>query len=148
MSVMRIAVVLAAGAGSRFQGDTHKLLADFRGQPVVTWALEHALAAGLDRTWAVTGAVDLVAAGVVPAGVDVLVNDRWAEGQATSLQVAVAAARALGTDAECLVVGLGDQPMLAPSAWQAVAASHGRPIAVGSFEYFGVTSISPAALMV
>lgn len=133
MAAMRIAVVLAAGAGSRFQGDTHKLLAPFRGRPVVTWALEHALAAGLDRTWVVTGAVDLVAAGVVPAGVEALVNPRWAEGQATSLQAAVSAARALGDPVDCLVVGLGDQPMLAPAAWLAVATSTGRPIAVGLF---------------
>jgi molybdenum cofactor cytidylyltransferase len=127
----RIAVVLAAGAGSRFEGETHKLLAPFRGRPVVTWALEHALAAGLDRTWVVTGAVDLAAAGVVPPGVEVLVNERWAEGQATSLQVAVAAARP--TPAGCLVIGLGDQPLIAAEAWQAVAASSGRPIAVATY---------------
>jgi molybdenum cofactor cytidylyltransferase len=130
----RIAVVLAAGAGSRFRGETHKLLALFRGRPVVSWALEHARAAGLDRTWVVTGAVDLAAAGVVPPGVEVLFNPRWAEGQATSLQVAVAAAVALGPEAAaCLVVGLGDQPMVATSAWQAVASSTGRPIAVAAY---------------
>jgi molybdenum cofactor cytidylyltransferase len=128
----RIAVVLAAGAGSRFEGETHKLLAPFRGRPLVTWALEHALAAGLDRTWVVTGAVDLAAAGVVPPGVEVLVNERWAEGQATSLQVAVAAARP--TPAGCLVVGLGDQPLISAEAWQAVAApaAAGRPTAAAA----------------
>jgi CTP:molybdopterin cytidylyltransferase MocA len=108
------------------------LLAPFRGRPVVTWALEHAQAAGLDRTWVVTGAVDLVAAGVVPPGVEVLVNHRWAEGQATSLQVAVAAAIAEGT-IDTMVVGLGDQPLVATSAWQAVAGSTGRPIGVGTY---------------
>ncbi len=134
-----VAVVLAAGAGSRFRGDTHKLLAPFRGRPVVGWALEHALAAGLDRTWVVTGAVDLVAAGVVPAGVEVLVNDRWAEGQATSLQVAVAAASAAGGAGgaggaiDSIVAGLGDQPLVSPEAWQAVAASTGRPIGVAIY---------------
>lgn len=126
-----VAIVLAAGAGSRFEGAVHKLLAPFRGRAVVVWALEHALAAGLDRTWVVTGAVDLAAAGVVPAGVDVLVNPRWADGQATSLQVAVAAARALPIDR--LVVGLGDQPLVASTAWQAVAVSVGAPIAVASY---------------
>ncbi|MDQ1378299.1 MAG: molybdenum cofactor cytidylyltransferase [Acidimicrobiaceae bacterium] len=150
----RIAVVLAAGAGSRFEGPTHKLLAPWRGRPVVTWALEHALAAGLDRTWVVTGAVDLVDAGVVPLGVEVLVHERWADGQATSLQVAVAAARTVHANAQpvpqpdrqpdprqdrqrrgiaSLVVGLGDQPLISAEAWRAVAASVGRPIAVATY---------------
>jgi CTP:molybdopterin cytidylyltransferase MocA len=158
----RIAVVLAAGAGSRFEGPTHKLLAPWRGRPVVTWALEHALAARLDRTWVVTGAVDLVDAGVVPLGVKVLVNKRWADGQATSLQVAVAAARTVHANPHAnaqpdphqnpgqnpqpdrrpdrqrrgiasLVVGLGDQPLISAEAWRAVAASVGRPIAVATY---------------
>jgi CTP:molybdopterin cytidylyltransferase MocA len=99
----------------------------------VTWALEHALGAQLDRTWVVAGAVDLAAAGAVPPGVEVLVNDRWQEGQATSLQVAVAAAGAIATIAS-LVVGLGDQPLLAPESWRAVSRSEGRPIAVASYQ--------------
>jgi molybdenum cofactor cytidylyltransferase len=124
-------VVLAAGAGTRFAGPDHKLLAQWRGRPLAAWALQHAAAAGLDRTWVVTGAVDLARAGVVPVGVDVFVNDRWAEGQATSLQVAVNAAEAEGLDA--IVVGLGDQPLIPPAAWRAVAAATGRPIAVASY---------------
>ena len=132
MSVERVAVVLAAGAGSRYQAGTHKLLAPFRGRPVVGWAVEHAQGAGLERTWVVTGAVDLAAAGVIPPGVEVLVNPDWADGQATSLQVAVAAARQAGVGS--LVVGLGDQPLLSPDAWRAVARSEGRPIAVASYQ--------------
>ena len=133
----RIAVVLAAGAGSRFLGNSHKLLAPFRGRPVVCWAMEHAQAAALDRTWVVTGCVDLVAAGVVPPGVEVVVNDRWRDGQATSLQAAVAAARAAGeagASIGCIVVGLGDQPLVTPEAWRAVASSTGAPIAVASYD--------------
>ena len=132
---MRVAIVLAAGGGRRFAasgGVGDKLLATWRGQPLVRWALEHALAAGLDRTWVVTGAVDLVAAGVVPPGVEVLANERWQEGQATSLQVARAAAQVAG-DIGALVVGLGDQPLIPPAAWRAVAVSHGRPIAVATY---------------
>lgn len=127
-----MAVVLAAGAGSRYQAETHKLLAPFRGRTVVRWALDQALAAGLHRTWVVVGAVDLTAAGVVPPGVTVLSNDRWREGQATSLQVAIAAAREI-PEIGCLVVGLGDQPMLTPAAWQAVASARSGPIAVATY---------------
>jgi len=127
-----VAVVLAAGAGSRFAGSEHKLLTPWGGRPLVAWALQHAIGAALDGTWVVTGAVDLAAAGVVPEGVTVLDNERWAEGQATSLQVAVEAA-GRAADIGSLVVGLGDQPLIPPAAWRAVARSTGRPIAVATY---------------
>ena len=93
------AVILAAGSGSRFHGDGHKLLSDFRGRPLASWALWHAIGAGLDETLVVTGAVDLSA--VLDRWRDlvrVVDNTRWAEGQATSLQVAVDAALAANPD--------------------------------------------------
>ena len=124
------AVVLAAGGGSRFRSPdgTHKLLAPWQGRPVVSWAVEAARAAGLEHTWVVTGAVLLDA--VIPAGVEILENPDWAAGQATSLQVAVAAARQAGLDA--VAVGLGDQPGIPPAAWRAVAGAPG-PIVVASY---------------
>jgi molybdenum cofactor cytidylyltransferase len=94
----------------------------------VTWALDAAVAARLARTWVVTGSVDLTA--VLPDGVEVLPNPFWADGQATSLQVAVRTARDAGLDA--VVVGLGDQPLVLPAAWEAIAAA-GSPIAVATY---------------
>ncbi len=122
------AVVLAAGRGSRFAGPVHKLLAPLRGRPVVHWAVEHALAAGLDETIVVVGAVPLD----LPDGVTVLANPRWAEGMATSLQVAITAARRSGHEA--VVVGLGDQPLVHPEAWRLVAAATATPIAVATYD--------------
>lgn len=125
-------MILAAGAGSRFEpgpDGTHKLLAPFRGHPLLWWALTNALAAGLDATWVVTGSVDLT--GTLPAGVLEIRNFGWAGGQATSLQRAVDEARAAGLEA--LVVGLGDQPLIPPEAWRAVAAST-ADIAVATYD--------------
>lgn len=119
------AVVLAAGAGTRFTPGAdarHKLLAPIGGVPVVRRAVEAALAAGLDETVVVVGAVPL--ADVLPDGVTVVVAPRWAEGQAHSLQAAVAHARRRGHAA--VVVGLGDQPGVPPSAWRTVAATPGE----------------------
>jgi len=119
---MTVAVVLlAAGGGTRFAGPTHKLLADFRGKPVVQWALEHAAEAGLDELVVVLGAVDLRP--VLPAGVIVIDNPPWHEGQATSLQAAVRHGWRGGYDA--IVVGLGDQPLVPAETWQRVASSGG-----------------------
>jgi nicotine blue oxidoreductase len=58
-------------------------------------------------------------------------NEAWASGQATSLAAGVAAVAAAGHDV--VVIGLGDQPLIGPDAWQAVAASTATPIAVASF---------------
>jgi molybdenum cofactor cytidylyltransferase len=125
------AVVLAAGAGRRFASPdgTHKLLALWHDRPIVAWAVEAALDAGLERTWVVAGAVPLD--GVLPAGVEILDNPEWAQGQATSLQVGVTAARQAGLDA--IAVGLGDQPGIPAAAWRAVAAA-GGPIVVATYE--------------
>ncbi len=61
------AIVLAAGGGTRFEGTGHKLLTEFRGRPLVSWALTAAVGADLDEVAVIVGAVDLGAA--VPPGV-------------------------------------------------------------------------------
>jgi molybdenum cofactor cytidylyltransferase len=123
------AVVLAAGGGSRFDGPRHKLLAPFRGRPLVSWALTAALDAGLDEVAVIVGAADLGT--VIPPGVTVIENADWATGQASSLQAALT--WALERDHEAMVVGLGDQPLVPSAAWTVVAATP-SPIAVATFE--------------
>jgi molybdenum cofactor cytidylyltransferase len=126
--VTTAAVVLAAGGGRRF-ADGPKLLALFRGRPLVSWAVESALDAGLAETIVVIGSAQVRSA--LPAGITVIDNPRWAEGIATSLSAAVDVAQAAGHTA--IVVGLGDQPLIRADAWALVAAST-APIAVATYE--------------
>ena len=70
----RVAVLLAAGAGTRFAGPEHKLLALIGGQPVWQLALEHAKDAGFDHVIVVTGALHLP----LPPGVIEQRNPAWA----------------------------------------------------------------------
>lgn len=121
------AVVLAAGAGSRFTGPTPKLLATLRGRRLVDHVLDAVTAAGLPAVYLVVGAVDIDP----PPGVAVVRNVRWAEGLATSLRAGIAAAAADGHDA--VVVGLADQPGVTAEAWRRVAAAS-APVAVATYE--------------
>jgi molybdenum cofactor cytidylyltransferase len=114
-----VAALLAAGAGSRYEGPTHKLLAPFRGKPLWRWAYESAVASGL-RVIVVSGDIDLP---------DAVPNPRWPEGIATSLQVAIGEAG----DADAIVVGLADQPLIPPEAWRLVAAAD-APIAAATYD--------------
>lgn len=130
------AVVLAAGGGRRFEGGQrsegggHKLVAPFRGQPLVTWAVGAARSAGLDETIVVTGALDLQA--VLPDDLTLLDNPSWAQGQATSLAVALDWCQR--RDHQAAVVGLGDQPLIPATAWRAVANAPAAPIAVATYQ--------------
>ncbi|MDW3217736.1 MAG: nucleotidyltransferase family protein [Acidimicrobiales bacterium] len=115
------AVILAAGAGTRFAGPKHKLLTVVRGKPIVRHAVDNARAAGFDEVIVVGGCVDLV--DVMPDDVTILHNERWEDGQSTSLRAATLYADARGHDA--VVVGLGDQPGVSPDAWRAVGDATG-----------------------
>jgi len=122
------AVLLAAGGGRRFHGSSHKLLADLRGRPVYAWALDALLATtAFDELVVVTGDATLQ----LPPTIVALPNPHWADGQASSLSVAVGHARAIGHDA--VVVGLADQPFVTNACWDAVA-SGSAPIAVATYD--------------
>lgn len=119
-TTLRVAALLAAGAGSRFLATadgTHKLTALLRGRPVWEWSLAAVCAAGFDHVIVVTGAADLPLSPA--AGVRVVPNPGWAQGQASSVQVAIRAAAELGATA--LTIGLADQPFVAADDWRSVA---------------------------
>jgi CTP:molybdopterin cytidylyltransferase MocA len=121
--------VLAAGGGTRFRGPGHKLDAAVGGRALVDRAVGTALAAGIGPVVVVTAGQ--LATALHPTVVHV-VNERWADGQITSLRTGIEAARDLG--AGSVVVGLADQPFVTPEAWRLVAASTATAIAVATYD--------------
>ena len=127
------AVLLAAGGGSRFETGpdaAHKLLAPFRGRTASSGGPPATpVDAGFATTWVVTGAVDLD--GELPDGVSARQSAAGAPGRPRRCGCAVPGGRAARLDA--IVVGLGDQPLVGPDAWRAVADADGA-IAVATYD--------------
>lgn len=123
------AILLAAGEGSRFTADAHKLRAEINGVAVLTHSVGAAIAAGFDEVIVVVGSDRFV--DLLPATVTVVVCERWKEGQALSLRAGIDHARAAGHDA--VVVGLADQPLVGVGTWRALRQEPPTPIAVSSY---------------
>lgn len=121
-------VVLAAGAGRRFVGETHKLLAPLRGARVIDRAVDAAVDAAVGDVVVVTGAVAVPS---LPDGVRVVHNPDWASGQRSSAMLALDLAE--GDGVEAVVIGLADQPFVGADGWRAVARSS-APLAVASYD--------------
>lgn len=112
-----VALILAAGASTRFAGG-HKLLADFRGKPLIAHVFELAISAPLDFRLVVTGArVGEIAALAEAAGLRSLHNPDFASGLSTSLRAGIAA---LPSDCDGVIVLLGDMPLIRPETLAAI----------------------------
>ena len=114
------AIVLAAGAGSRFGG--RKLEARIAGRPILQHVLDALAGAGLDDP------IVVVAPGLPRAGVDLrrgnaVVNPEPGRGLAASLQVGWSAAFAGREPLGAVLVVLGDQPRLRPEVIRALVAA-------------------------
>jgi molybdenum cofactor cytidylyltransferase len=135
-----VAVLLAAGAGSRFTDIHHKLFAELNsaGETVMAKSLGTLIAAQIGQIIVITGALTRddfaanpsVAGYLASPGVSMHHNPKWADGQSTSVRAAIEAAKQIG--AEAVVIGLADQPFISPKAWRTVAAGLG-PITVATY---------------
>jgi CTP:molybdopterin cytidylyltransferase MocA len=128
--------LLAAGGGTRFGGNGHKLTALISQRPVCSWSLTHLLEAKFENVVVVTGAVELHSALEIEDvnssdNVQIIDNPLWQSGLASSLQCGINVARELG--AQAVVVGLADQPAIPATAWLQVAASN-SPLAVATYD--------------
>jgi molybdenum cofactor cytidylyltransferase len=133
------AIVLAAGAGSRFSDVGHKLTAMLAAtatrpaETVVQRALAAAVAAGIGPVVVVTGRLTPAELGLGDGPVDTVHNADWASGQMSSVRAGLDVADRTGSS--IAVVGLADQPGIEASAWRAVAdaVTEATPIAVATY---------------
>ncbi len=130
------AVVLAAGAGSRFGGG--KLLATLDGRPVLQHVLDRLAEAGVADVLVVLGDDADAIDGAVRWGAARRVrNPDPSRGLSSSLRVGI---DALDPDASAALIVLGDQPQLPVAAIAALLASPptaGRPIVVPVYSHDG-----------
>ncbi|MDW8124389.1 MAG: molybdopterin-binding/glycosyltransferase family 2 protein [Geminicoccaceae bacterium] len=116
---MRLAaIVLAAGRSSRM-GEVNKLLAPLEGEPMVRYAVEAALSAGLAEVVVVTGHMrERVEAALADLPVRFVYNPRYAEGLSSSLKAGVSA---LSREVDGAFVILADMPRIRAEHLRALA---------------------------
>ena len=125
------AILLAAGAGSRFGGG--KLLAQYRGRPLIEGVLVNLADAPVDEMVVVVGADARRLREVCePHGVRVVENPGWAEGISTSVRAGLGA---LEPGVRAAVVLLADQPLVGAGAVGRLveAFERGAKIAVATY---------------
>jgi CTP:molybdopterin cytidylyltransferase MocA len=127
------AILLAAGAGSRFGGG--KLLAELNGVSLVEHVLATLEASPVDETIVVVGAGAKGLREVCePHGVRVVENPGWAQGQSTSVRAGL---QALGARTRAAVVLLADQPLVGSGAVGRLVEAFGGGARVAVATYNG-----------
>ncbi len=111
--------VLAAGLGERFGGQ--KLIAQWRGKPLLLHVLEAAQGAFAGRVHLITGFdADAVSAAAGGRADFVHFNDRYREGIGTSIAMAARAGR---DNYDAMVVALADQPLVSATRLDKLVAA-------------------------
>lgn len=137
------AIVLAAGAGSRFGGA--KLGARLDGKPVLQHVLDTLAAAGIEDPVVVTAAP--LTAAIEWRAARPVTNPDPARGLASSLQVGWVAAMEGAEPPDAVIVALGDQPLIRVGVVAALAAAPLDPIRpIVAPRYTGSSARNPLRL--
>ncbi len=138
-----VALVLAAGAGSRFGGG--KLLAPLAGRPILQHVLDRLAEAGLDDVVVVLGRdAPAVERAIAWRAERRIVNPDPERGLASSLHVGM---DAVHPDAQAVLIALGDQPLVSVEAVRRLldaAEGPSRPVVVP--DYSGDPGRNPVLL--
>lgn len=126
------AILLAAGAGSRFGGG--KLLTPYRGRPLIEASLNGLRESPVDEIIVVVGSeVEELRCVCRPYGARIIENPDWADGMSTSVRAGLSAC---ALEAQAAVVLLADQPLVEAEAVERLtrAFGEGAKIAVATYE--------------
>ena len=116
-----IAIVLAAGKGTRMKSDLAKVLHPAAGRPLIAWVLESLEGVDVDQTVAVIGYQADAVAAILPDGVTPAIqHEQHGTGHAT--QVGLAAAEVAPDDV--VLVLLGDMPLITTATLRSVLFVH------------------------
>ena len=128
-------VILAAGSSRRL--GRPKQLLDLGGEPLLWHTIRNAIRSGLSEVLVVLGSrAEEIRVAVGDVGQRTMVNPDFAEGQSTSLVVGM---DAVSTEADAVVILLGDQPLVSPAAIdRLVEAYKGRDGEIVQAAYEGV----------
>ena len=127
------AILLAAGSGSRFGGG--KLLAPYRGRPLIESSLTNLAEAPVDETIVIVGDdAERLRPVCEPYDVHIVENPGWQRGQSTSVQAGL---EALGREVRAAVVLLADQPLVGPGVVKRLVAAFERGAKVAVATYGG-----------
>jgi len=119
------ALLLAAGRSTRM--GTHKLLADWRGKPLVAHAADAILAAGLPLLVVLGHGSEAVRAALAGRGLRFVMAAEFAAGMAHSLRAGIAA---VPESWDAVLVALGDMPRIEPDVLRRLAAASGVAVPV------------------
>jgi CTP:molybdopterin cytidylyltransferase MocA len=125
------AILLAAGAGSRFGGG--KLLAPFKGRPLIEAALSELHRAPVDEIIVVIGAEGERLRTISTAyETRIVENPDWADGMSTSVRAGLLAC---GSESRAAVVLLADQPFVGSEAVERLieAFERGAKVVVATY---------------
>lgn len=112
------AVILAAGAGTRMKSEKPKVAHEMLGKPLVTWVIDAAEEAGIERVVTIVGHKREQVEAIVAGRTEVAVQE-----QQRGTADAVAASRAaLGNFEGSLLVLSGDCPLISPATMRALVA--------------------------
>ena len=110
-------IILAAGSSSRF-GNIKQLL-HFNGKTLLQHAIDEAIEAGAEPVVVVTGAnADEISKDINREQTQVVLNERWQEGMASSIVAGMQAAISYNNDIEKIIIAVSDQPFISSSLFK------------------------------